>query len=62
MQSLQQRLDDANSTLWLAMGIINTLQHSSDEIASEILARLRLGENVVELGAELSVHGQSKEE
>ncbi|KAF2764676.1 hypothetical protein EJ03DRAFT_18075 [Teratosphaeria nubilosa] len=57
MQSLQQKLDDSNTTLDLVMTVIAKLQSSSDVEASNILARLRLGENIMDIGAALIQEG-----
>ncbi|KAH9827162.1 hypothetical protein Tdes44962_MAKER09826 [Teratosphaeria destructans] len=57
MQSLQQKLDDSNTTLDLVMTVIGKLQSSSDVEASNILARLRLGENIMDIGAALIQEG-----
>lgn len=49
MQNIQQKLDSKTGDLDRAMAVLCRLQQGTDEEASEVLARLRLGESVENL-------------
>lgn len=49
MQGLQQQLEQRTEDHDRLMVLMNALQHSSDDIATLLLARLRIGESIDEL-------------
>lgn len=59
MQNLQQMLDKKTEDFDRVMTLFSAFQHGSDELATNLLARLRIGESIESLVQELETQQMS---